>query len=150
MATTIETHKITIKSECKFPLINCIFKNKYGFFQTIPFNKLSKNSLEITDESYNGMISDNGSFSLTQHTEQTFNVNGKNKVTVNTDFITEDYNLLFTELMLSEFIYLEENGVTLPVNLIKKSFENKTKLNDKLIQYSMEFIYSFNVLNDIL
>jgi hypothetical protein len=150
LGDNIYTHNFTIKDECKFPLINCIFKNKFGFWQTIPFNKLSKKSQDFTNESYNGLISNYGSYALNKHEKQTFNVNGKEKVTVNTDFIPEEYNLLFTELMLSEFIYLEENGELLPVNLVKNSFEKKTKLNNKLIQYSMDFEYSFNLLNDIL
>ena len=144
------THNFTIKDECKFPLMNCIFKNKFGVWQTIPFNKLSKKMQDFTNESYNGLISNYGTYAINQHTKQTFNVNGKEKVTVNTDFIPEEYNLLFTELMLSEFIYLEENGEVLPVNLVKNSFEKKTKLNNKLIQYSMDFEYSFNLLNNIL
>lgn len=144
------SNSFTIKDECKFPLINCIFKNKFGVWQTIPFNKLSKKTQDFTNESYNGLISNYGSYALNKHTKQTFNVNGKEKVTVNTDFIPEEYNLLFTELMLSEFIYLEENGEVLPVNLVKNSFEKKTKLNNKLIQYSMDFEYSFNLLNNIL
>ena len=143
-------HTFTNKTECKYPLVNCIFKNKFGVWQTIPFNKLSKKSQDFTNESYNGLISTYGSYSLNQHEKQTFNVNGKEKVTVNTDFISEEYNALFTELMLSEFIYLEENGQVLPVNLLKNSFEKKTKLNNKLIQYSMDFEYSFNILNDVL
>ena len=147
---TAYTHSFTIKDECKFPLMNCIFKNKFGVWQTIPFNKLSKKTQDFTNESYNGLISNYGSYALNKHVKQTYNVNGKEKVTVNTDFITEDYNALFTELMLSEFIYLEENGTVLPVNLLKNTFEKKTKLNNKLIQYSMDFEYSFNLLNDIL
>lgn len=143
-------HTFTNKTECKYPLINCIFKNKFGVWQTIPFNRLSKKSQDFTNESYNGLISNYGSYALNQHEKQTFNVNGKEKVTVNTDFISEEYNALFTELMLSEFIYLEENGQVLPVNLLKNSFEKKTKLINKLIQYSMDFEYSFNILNDVL
>ena len=143
-------HNFTIKDECKFPLINCIFKNKFGVWQTIPFNKLSKKTQDFTNESYNGLISNYGNYALNKHVKQTYNVNGKEKVTVNTDFIHEEYNALFTELMLSEFIYLEENGQVLPVNLLKNTFEKKTKLNNKLIQYSMDFEYSFNLLNDIL
>jgi len=112
----------TIKDECKFPLMNCIFKNKFGVWQTIPFNKLSKKMQDFTNESYNGLISNYGSYSINKHVKQTYNVNGKEKITVNTDFISEEYNLLFTELMLSEFIYLEENGEVLPVNLVKKFF----------------------------
>jgi hypothetical protein len=144
------TINFTIKDECKYPLINCIFKNKFGFWQTIPFNKLSKKNQDFTNESYNGMISNYGNYALNSHVKQTYNINGREKVTVNTDFISEEYNLLFTELMLSEFVYLEENGQVLPVNIVKTSFEKKTKLINKLIQYSMDFEYSFDILNNIL
>jgi hypothetical protein len=147
---TFPTMSFTVKDECKFTVMNCIFKNKFGVWQTIPFNKLSKKSQDFTNESYNGLISNYGGYALNKHVKQTYNVNGKEKVTVNTDFMPEEYNLLFTELMLSEFIYLEEDGQILPVNLMKNSFEKKTKLNNKLIQYSMDFEYSFNLLNDIL
>jgi len=143
------TINFTIKDECKYPLINCIFKNKYGFWQTIPFNKLSKKTQEFTNESYNGLISNYGAYNLNTHVKRTYNINGREKVTVNTDFIPEEYNALFTELMLSEFVYLEENGTVLPVNVVKTSFEKKTKLINKLIQYSMDFEYSFDLLNNI-
>lgn len=146
----VETHNFTVKDECKYPLVNCIFKNKFGFWQTIPFNKLSKKSIDFTNENYNGLISNYGSYSLNSHVKQTYNVNGREKITVNTDFIPEEYNALFTELFLSEFIYLEESGQVLPVNLVKNSFEKKTKLKDKLIQYSLDFEYSFDILNNIL
>jgi hypothetical protein len=145
----IFTHNFTVKDECKYPLINCIFKNKFGFWQTIPFNKLSKKTQEFTNESYNGLISNYGSYALNTHVKRTYNINGREKVTVNTDFIPEEYNALFTELMLSEFVYLEENGQVLPVNVVKTSFEKKTKLINKLIQYSMDFEYSFDLLNNI-
>jgi len=143
------TINFTIKDECKYPLINCIFKNKYGFWQTIPFNKLSKKTQDFTNESYNGLISNYGAYNLNTHVKRTYNINGREKVTVNTDFIPEEYNALFTELMLSEFVYLEENGTVLPVNVVKTSFEKKTKLINKLIQYSMDFEYSFDLLNNI-
>jgi len=144
------THSFSIKEECRFDVINCVFKNKFGFWQTIPFNKLSKKSIDFDNSDYTGLIANYGEYGLNQHEKKSFLVNGKEKITVNTDFINENYNILFIELMLSEFIYLEQNGIILPVNLLKKSFEKKTKLNNKLIQYSMEFEYSFKLMNTIL
>jgi len=144
------THSFIIKEECRFTVINCVFKNKFGFWQTIPFNKLSKKSIDFESQDYSGLVATYGEYNLTQHEKKSFLLNGKEKISVNTDFISENYNTLFTELMLSEFVYLEENGTTLPVNLIKKTFEKKTKLNNKLIQYSMEFEYSFKLMNTIL
>lgn len=149
---TTETaiHSFYIKDECRFSVINCIFKNKFGFWQTIPFNKLSKKSIDFESQDYSGLISQYGQYNLSQHEKKSFLANGKEKITVNTDFINENYNDLFVELMLSEFVYLKENGIVLPVNLLKKSFEKKTKLNNKLIQYSMDFEYSFKLMNTIL
>lgn len=143
-------HNFTIKTECRNELVNCIFKNKYGFWQKIPFNKLSKLNLDIDSSDYNPFISDFGSYNLNQHTKRSYLTNGNEKIVVNTDFLPEEYNLLFKELMFSEQIYLEQGTTILPVNLNKKSFAYKTKLNDKLIQYSMDFEYSFKTINNIV
>jgi hypothetical protein len=149
---TTETiiHSIQVKTECRNELVNCIFKNKYGFWQKIGFNKLSKLNLDIDSSDYNPFISDFGSYNLNQHTKRSYLTNGNEKIVVNTDFLPEEYNLLFKELMLSEQIYLEQGATILPVNLNKKSFAYKTKLNDKLIQYSMDFEYSFKTINNIV
>ncbi|MFZ2432486.1 MAG: hypothetical protein WAW57_15210 [Lutibacter sp.] len=146
----VERHYFTAKSECKYQLINCIFKNKNGFWQTIAFNKLSKKSIDIESSDYMPVISVFGEYSLKSHGKRTTNVNAKEKISVNTDFLPESQNQLFTELMLSEFIYLEEAGQILPVTLNKKSFEKKTKINNKLIQYTMDFEYAFNLMNQVI
>jgi hypothetical protein len=144
------THSFTKVTECRNNLINCIFKNKFGFWQKIPFNKLSKKSLEVEGSDYSPFISDFGSYSLNQHNKRSYLTNGTEKVICNTDFLPEEYNLLFKELMLSEQIYLEEDGVILPVNIDSKSFSYKTKLDNKLIQYTMNFTYSFKTINNVV
>jgi len=50
-------------------------------------------------------------------------------------------------MMLSESVWLIEGGVINPVNIDKKSIEYKTSLVDKLIQYSIDFKYSFDIIN---
>lgn len=149
---TTETiiHSFKLENECRNELINCIFKNKYGFWQKIPFNKLSKKSLNTETSDYNPIISDFGNYSLNQHNKKSYLTNGNQKVICNTDFLPESYNVLFNELMLSEQIYLEENDTILPVNIDTKSFNYKTKLEDKLIQYSMDFTYSFKTINNVV
>ena len=144
-----EDHYITVKDACKYPLYNCFFKNKYGVWQSIPFNLRNKQSFEVESSEYMPVISTFGEYSLQSHQQKTFNPNAKEKITCNTDYLPEYYNLLFDELMLSEFVYLENDGQYLPVNINKKSFERKTRLFDKLIQYTMDFEYSFNKLNQV-
>ena len=144
-----EDHFITVKDACKYPLYNCFFKNKYGVWQSIPFSLRNKQSFEVESSEYMPIISTFGEYSLQSHQQKTFNPNSKEKITCNTDYLPEYYNLLFDELMLSEFVYLENDGQYLPVNVNKKSFERKTRLFDKLIQYTMEFEYSFNKINQV-
>ena len=144
-----EDHYITIENSCKYPLYNCFFKNKYGVWQSIPFSLRNKQSFDVESSEYMPIISSFGEYSLQSHQQKTFNPNAKEKITCNTDYLPEYYNLLFDELMLSEFVYLENDGQYLPVNVNKKSFERKTRLFDKLIQYTMEFEYSFNKINQV-
>jgi hypothetical protein len=73
----------------------------------------------------------------------------KEVITVNTDYLPEEYNALIDELFESEFVYLETNGEYLPVNLNKNSIDKKTKKFDKLIQYTLDFKYSFNKRNTV-
>lgn len=144
------TQNISVRTECRNELINCIFKNKDGFWQKIPFNKLNKKTLNTDSSDYNPVISDYGFYNLNQHNKKSYLTNGTRKINCNTDFLPEDYNNLFSELMLSEQIYLEDSSNILPVNIDTKSFSYKTKLKDKLIQYSMDFTYSFKVINNVV
>ena len=144
------THNFKRKNECRNTVINCVFKNKFGFWQKIPFNKLSKKSLNVDGSDYNPFLSDFGSYSLNQHNKKSYLTNGAEKIICNTDFLPEEYNLLFKELMLSEQIYLQEGDSILPVNIDSKTFNYKTKLKDKLIQYSLDFTYSFKTINTVV
>lgn len=142
-------HNFNVLSECKYDVIYCYFKNKYGFFQQIPFNKVSKKTAEFKSESYNTNITNFGNYNLKDHTKRSYLSNGKESVVCNTDFIKEYYNDLFDELLMSTKIYLRENNVVRPVNIKTKNIAYKTRINDKLIQYTFEFENSYNKINII-
>ena len=148
-ADSTETHSIVVKDECRYPIYNCFFKNKYGFWQSIPFNLRSKTTLNVESSEYNPIVSTYGQYSLQSHNTKTYLPTSKEVITVNTDFLPEAYNVLFDELFESEFVYLENNGVYLPVNLNKNSLEKKTRVFDRLIQYTLDFKYSFNKRNTV-
>lgn len=137
----------TVKEECKYEVVNCVFINKYGLPQSLFFTKAQKRSDEIETSEYRGLISEFGVFNTSNHTYKTFNSNGRTKVTCNTDYLNESENETFRQMMLSEQVWLIEGGVINPVNIDKKSMEYKTSLVDKLIQYSIDFKYSFDIIN---
>ena len=146
---TDETRQVVFKvnEECKYEVVNCVFINKYGLPQSLFFTKAQKRSDEIDSSDYRGLISNFGVYNTTDHVYKTFNSNGRSKVSCNTDYLNESENETFKQLMLSEQVWLIEDGIINPVTLDKKSIEYKTKLVDKLIQYAVDFKYSFDIIN---
>ena len=68
---------------------------------------------------------------------------------MNTDYVSEDFNTIFEELINSPEVYMLEgyqtdgvasalNQYVTPVRLTTSNFTRKTIANDKLIQYTFE------------
>lgn len=139
----------TVLEECKYPVINCVFINKYGFPQSIFLNKVSKKTDEADWEDYRGLISNFGIYDTTEHQYNTFNLNGRTSIVCNTDYLNEIENENIKQMLYSEKKWFIENGIINPVNLESKSVAYKTELNDKLIQYTFNFKYSFDTINQV-
>ncbi len=142
-----ETHTVTKRTECRYDVINCVFKNKFGFWQAIAFPKRHKNDYTRAAESYQRSISNAGAYTLSSHVKRDYLATLQQKITVNTDYIPESQNALFKELLLSEFVYLQIDGQYLPVNLTSSAWTEKTAGFDRLIQYTLEFTLSHNLMN---
>ena len=81
--------------------------------------------------------------------KKSFRVNATEKITMNSDFVSENENDMFEELINSPEVYILEgyqtdaatsalNQYVKPVRLTTSSFTKKTVANDKLIQYTFE------------
>ena len=68
---------------------------------------------------------------------------------MNTGFVKEDMNQTIEELYFSENVWIRYEGKTLPVIPTSKSLQYKTSLNDKLINYTIDFEFAFDKLNNI-
>lgn len=135
--------------ECKYPLNDVIFKNKYGVLETLSFSKLSRKSLEVEKSSYNRSIVDlNGNYNPLRHSMKDFNAVGMELITLNTDWIPEYMNPQFEEMFLSEEIWVREGDKVVPVIIEDRTFNTKTKLNEKLINYTVKFKTSHNKINN--
>jgi len=167
---TTQTESITVKEieECKYPVHKIVFLNRWGAFQDLFFFKKSVESLESRSENFNrsifqarqvyyterqGECEENYNYnvySTTAHAKKTFNANATESISLNTGFVPESMNPYFEELMVSEYVWLiDENDVVYPVNLKDSSFTYKTGLNDRLINYTMNFEKSFDLVNNI-
>ena len=164
---------ITLESteECKYPVNKITFVNRWGAMQDLFFFKKSIESLESRSENFNRSIFQARSvqlepgeepgddcqetltfntYSTTAHAKKTFNANATESVLLNSGFVNELMNPFFEELMVSENIWLtDSDNVIYPVNLKDSSFTKKTGLNDRLINYTMNFEKSFALVNNI-
>ena len=145
-ANNVVIATILIEDELKYTPIDIFFQNKLGFQQSFTFFKERKDNLSITSDEFEN---DNGQPLAGFHQFNTFNVQGRSGFKCWTGLIDEANNETIKQLLLSPRIWLYSGGIFTPINIKTKSQEWKTQLNDSLINYEIEFDYSYNEINNI-
>jgi len=149
-----QTVVITLQEiECgKFDDYRVIFYNKYGALQDFYMNKKSSKDLKIKSEDYNRNIfnRDLNQYNIVKHQKYTFNVQANQSITLNTEFFPEDFNKLMEQMFLTEQAWISLASVVQPVVIGTKTLKYKTHINDKLIQYKVDFDFSNSYLNNVL
>jgi hypothetical protein len=143
---------VTVVEVCErmYTPIKVTFINRFGFLQDIWFFKKSVESISTNQDRYNRTIAGlTGTYSINDHAKKVFNKNGNEVYTVNSGFVAEDMNLAFKELMLSEYVWATFGANALPINITSQALTYKTVVNDKLINYTIDFEFAFDAINDI-
>ena len=140
--------------ECKYEPKKVSFINRWGALQDLWFFKKSVESMNVEKESYkSNILGYDGTYSTSNHVNRDFNVVGKESVTLSSGFLDEEYNEVFKQMMLSEKVWItnitEDGEQVLPINVKTGEITYKTSLNDKLVQYTIEFDKSFDTINNI-
>jgi len=145
-------------SQCqkKYTPQRIVFKNRYGGFDQFEFPLLSRKSFTTNVKSYKQNALETPLYSTydTFKGDALYYTEGAETITLNTDYIDESFNEFFKEMLVSDEIYLVtskpestryEDGLFakfLPLVLTNNTFQEKTGVNDKLIQYTFEFRFS--------
>ena len=149
-----QTVVITLQEiECgKYDDYRVIFYNKYGALQDFYMNKKSSKDLKIKSEDYNRNIfnRDLNKYNPLKHQKYTFNVEANQSITLNTEFFPEDFNKLVEQMFLTEQAWISLGTKVQPVVIGTKSLKYKTHINDKLIQYKVDFDFSNSYLNNVI
>tara|TARA_R110000822_G_C15242712_1_gene486531 strand:+ start:153 stop:1172 length:1020 start_codon:yes stop_codon:yes gene_type:complete len=147
----IKSVSIVTVNECKFEPVKLSFINKFGALQDLMFFKKSTKKINVKGESYNRFTSngDTGAYDVNVHQKQTYNVTSSKEITINTGYVSEDYNEPMEELLQSELVWMKIGTVLTPMNVEKKSMTFKTSLNDKMVDYTLDLSYSYNAINNI-
>jgi hypothetical protein len=136
------------------------FVNKFGGLQDLWFFLKSVKATTSTKETYNAntISTSTGSatYSVNAPTKTVFNKTANQKIRLSSGYYPEGANPFFEELLLSDQVWLTQpdpydpsTEQVVPVIISTSSFTYKTSLNDKLIEYTMEFDMAFDYINNV-
>jgi len=144
---------ITVSNICepKYTPFKITFVNKFGAFQDLYFFKKSSEVSNVTDELFKKNIITNtaSTYNTYENQKGRINVNAQTSLKMNTGFISENMNQTIEELFYSENVWIRYESKTLPVIPKSKSLQYKTQLNDNLINYTVDFDFAFDRINNI-
>lgn len=151
---TIGGIQVNIVRICEpvYEIIKVVFMNKFGALQEFHFNKKNTLSLGTTQEDYESMLMGSQLNYLSNnlpHQKYVYNKQGKETIQLNTGYVDEGQFETIKQLMLSEQIWAKIGSSVIPVNINTSSLTKKTKINDKLVNYSLDFIFAFDVVNSV-
>ena len=136
-----------------FESIRLCWLNQWGAWDYYTFTKKSVRSISTKGSTYEQLAGtwNEAAYRVDSYKggKKAFRVNASEKITMNSDFVSEGENVMFEELINSPEVYILDgfqsdgsfsalNQYVTPVRLTTSSFTKKTIANDKLIQYTFE------------
>lgn len=137
------------------------FINRYGVQQDLWFFLKRVKSLNRTNETYQSNTLETPEDEYADYTKSNapvkiFNTQGKQTHKLSSGYYPETANDFFKELLLSEYVWMtrpreqQSSGTeTIPVIVKTSNMTFKTSLNDKLIEYTIDFEEAFDLINNI-
>lgn len=143
---TITSVRYYLVCEPKYTPYQIAFINRFGVADFITFFKRSDERGNFTQDTYQKSIYNDGftTPSLEVGKYNSFNVNSRNSLTLNTGFVDQDYDETIKDILMSEYVAVLENGNWIAVQPERGSVEYQKHVNQKLINYTLTFNYAFD------
>jgi hypothetical protein len=145
-ANSLKRFRYEIECAYKYTPVRILWKNRYGQFDWI--NMWYKNVQDFTTEQrvYQPQLGSWNSSQLNYNSFQTatqrYIVDATQTITVNTEFLPQNYNEIFKQLLVSDevyWMYNQTDSLVKPLTIKTSNLVFKTGVNDKLIQYTFTF-----------
>ena len=160
---TSQTHLFEIASDnncnsTRFEEYSLAWKNKYGTWDYYMFDGEHSDVRNYNRQDQSQKVA--GSWGASDFAIESYErgkvqkVGGTKQTTINTRFITDDYNDYFNGLLMSNEVlllpkiksdYSNVYDAAIPINIKDTSLAYKTNLKDKLVQYSFTFEYAHDL-----
>ena len=139
-----------------------IFINKFGVQQDLWFFLKETKTLGRKNEGFKAntltypTTNNPATYSISDAPNKIFNTTAKQTFTLSSGYYPEQANQFFEQLLLSEYVWLERPQKTnpssdevIPVKVKTSSMAFKTSVNDRLIEYTIDFEEAFDYINNI-
>lgn len=131
--------------EPKYSPVVCTFINRFGGWEFLTFFKVQTSNYTAKGTSYN-LLPSAIDYNPTKGQSKSFNINGMQTIKLNSGWLPEEYNETIQDLLLSEVVLLDN----VPVEVKTQTQSIKTSLQDRNINFEIEFGYSFNLINNVI
>ena len=140
-----------------------IFINKFGVQQDLWFFLKETKTLGRKNEGFKAntltypTTNNPATYSISDAPNKIFNTTAKQTFTLSSGYYPEQANQFFEQLLLSEYVWLERRSryaasrsdEIVPVKVKTSSMAFKTSVNDRLIEYTIDFEEAFDYINNI-
>jgi hypothetical protein len=131
------------------------FINKFGGPETKDFNKVSRKTIQIEKKDFgklpytidsSGIVSYSNSNKVYNESRSVYSSQYKEKMILNSDFVSDAEYIWLQELVLSPMVYIEADGYYYPVVIVESNYEQRKEINDELtnLTLSIEFGQQLN------
>ena len=142
LGTPIRFEQVCIQ---KYPNIRIKWKNRFGQFDWFNFYLVNRQGFQSTKRTYQPQLGSWQSTGLSYQNYDSSTLNylsdSKQTLSVNTDYVSDSYNDIFKQLLVSDeiyWVYNEPNDLR-PITITTNNVVFKTGVNDKLVQYQFDF-----------
>ena len=144
-SNVLASRTFSLNTECsQYPTVRLHWMNKLGGFDTFNFNKNTINAMDIERKQFKAPLPIG--YSKQDRLKTNYNTTINDKISINSDWITEAESTLLEELATSPVIYLERSATEfIAVNITNTSYEIKTFLTDRKmfnVTFDIEYTYS--------
>ena len=147
-----ETKQFTVVDKCsKYETIKLFFLDRLGSYIPMNFDRVNRtnvtNSRSNYKQNYGNYDSVSNAWGYTTYARgtTTYDIVSTKSITCTSDWLTDEQVQLIQILLTSpDVYYIDEDGVYRAITITTNSYEEKKRVNDKLLNYTISFNYSNN------
>lgn len=148
-------YRFNLVCENKYEVFTIHFLNRFGGFESRDFTKVSRKIIDIEKSEFgklgytmdlSGVITYKNSNNVYNEIRSVYASQYKEKMTLTTDFLSNDEYVWMADLILSPMVFIEMSGYFVPCMITDNNYEFRKYINDQLtpLTINIEFGEQFN------